>query len=437
MISGKIKTVCTYVIPSIFAGLSLCICTMADGIIAGRFVGTDALGAVSIALPPAILVNSIYVLIISGGSACAAVMFGSGDDASANKIFMHALILSMAAGVLFTLAGTLFSTRICALLGAGDTFLKLSSEYLFWIAMFAIPIGLSPTLSNFVRNDGSPILCSVGIITSAVGNVFLDLLFIRLLGWGTAGAAAATGISQVIAAAIIFTHFLRGDGKRRLHVPEFDKKVLGEIIYRGVPDSIGQFGGPIRLMCLNMVLVRQIGDIGVNAFSVISYILTFVSAIFYGTGNGLQPLFGRSYGSKNSEDLHFYLKSGFLLNVMGSIAVLFILIVFSQKIGLIFGTDAATLDYIVTVLPKYAWAIVPMSIEITIYVYFYATKRTAYAIYIILLLFFILEIPSIIILPRIFGPEIIWYTYGISEIIVAIAALGLLRHSELKMNALK
>ncbi|MCF0247187.1 MAG: polysaccharide biosynthesis C-terminal domain-containing protein [Synergistes sp.] len=222
MISEKIKTVYMYVIPSIFSGLGLYICTIADGIIVGRFIGTDALGALSIAMSPALMVASFYVLIVSGGSACAAVMFGSGDDTGANKVFMHALIFNIAAGVLFTLAGTLFSDRICALLGASDTFLKLSSEYLFWIAVFAIPIGLSTTFSSFVKNDGSPILCSIGIIASAVGNVFLDLLFIRLFGWKTAGAAASTGISQVISAAIIFTHFLKGDGKLRLHIPQLN-----------------------------------------------------------------------------------------------------------------------------------------------------------------------------------------------------------------------
>lgn len=57
---------------------------------------------------------------------------------------------------------------------------------------------------------------------------------------------------------------------------------------------------------MNLVLVSKIGDIGVNAFSVISYVASFTIAIFFGTSEGLQPLFGQSYGARNEKDLKFY-----------------------------------------------------------------------------------------------------------------------------------
>lgn len=73
--------------------------------------------------------------------------------------------------------------------------------------------------------------------------------------------------------------------------------------------------------CMNMVLIDKVGDLGVNVFSAISYIASFSMAVFFGASEGLQPLFGQSYGAKKNEDLKFYFKTGVKISFFGSTAV--------------------------------------------------------------------------------------------------------------------
>ena len=69
---------------------------------------------------------------------------------------------------------------------------------MFWWALFAAANSLSLNLQSFCRNDGSPGLVAVTNIVSTAVNIFLDWLFVFPLQMGVMGAAAATGISQIV-----------------------------------------------------------------------------------------------------------------------------------------------------------------------------------------------------------------------------------------------
>ena len=69
---------------------------------------------------------------------------------------------------------------------------------------------------------------------------------------------------------------------------------------------------------MNRVLLANIGEIAVNAFSVISYITSFAVGIFLGVSQGAQPLFGQAYGEKNGKDLKHYFKVSAAVDFIGS-----------------------------------------------------------------------------------------------------------------------
>ncbi len=88
------------------------------------------------------------------------------------------------------------------------------------------------------------------------------------------------------------------------------------------------------------MIADRIGDIGINAFSIISYTASFTLAVFFGTSEGLQPLFGQSYGAKEKENLKFYFRVGFALN------------------------------YVVKTMPKFIWSFIAVGINVIISAYF-------------------------------------------------------------------
>ncbi|MDR1917399.1 MAG: hypothetical protein LBQ05_00220 [Christensenellaceae bacterium] len=67
---------------------------------------------------------------------------------------------------------------------------------------------------------------------------------------------------------------------------------------RGFPEAISQLALPVATLCMNYVLLSNIGEIGVNSLSIINYVASFSMAIFISVAEGSQPLYGESYGEK-------------------------------------------------------------------------------------------------------------------------------------------
>lgn len=287
----RTKKMIKYVLPTMLSNVCFFLFTVVDGIFVGRGVGTNGLGAVNLVLPFTMIVAALFMLINIGGVTIFAVCLGRGDVENANKVFRHGIILLACVSIVLCLSGVLFADQICTLLGANETFHQLSVDYLFWYSLFIIPSGFSMGLQNYCRNDGSPGLVGIAVMISTVFNIFGDWLLIFPFSMGTKGAAIATGLSQVIAFLIMLTHLIRRKGILRFGKIKIEIRVFKDIIVHGLPEGIGQLATPITTLCMNLVLVKMIGDIGVNAFSVISYVASFTVAVFFGTSEGLQPLF--------------------------------------------------------------------------------------------------------------------------------------------------
>ena len=175
-------------------------------------MGTNALGAVNLVMPFVMVVNALFQLTTIGGVAIIAVRLGRGDVQGANHAFMHAVAGTVVISALLMLSGTCLTGPLCRLMGASDTFYQLTTEYLFWYSVFIIPSGLSTALQGFCRNDGSPVLVSAATIIGTVVNIIGDWLLIFPLKMGVAGAAIATGVSQLVT---LLIHFIRKKGVLR------------------------------------------------------------------------------------------------------------------------------------------------------------------------------------------------------------------------------
>ena len=168
------KKLTQYVVPTILGNCAYFLFTIIDGIFVGQGVGTDALGAVNLVWPFVMVLNAIIMLTVVGGVTVSAVRIGRGDIAGANQAFMHSLAGTLTAAIIMTLIGTCLTSQIATLLGANETYHQLVCDYLFWYSLFAVPSGLMTFMNNYCRNDGSPVLVSVGSTIATGINIFLD-----------------------------------------------------------------------------------------------------------------------------------------------------------------------------------------------------------------------------------------------------------------------
>ena len=393
---SRTKKLTQYVVPTILGNCAYFLFTIIDGIFVGQGVGTDALGAVNLVWPFVMVLNAIIMLTVVGGVTVSAVRIGRGDIAGANQAFMHSLAGTLTAALVMTLIGTCLTSRIATLLGANETYHQLVCDYLFWYSLFAVPSGLMTFMNNYCRNDGSPVLVSVGSTIATVINIFLDWLFVFPLQKGLMGAAVATGISQTCGMLIVSSHFILRRGRLQVSQFHFSGPLARKLLLRGTPEAIAQFAVPVATLCTNYVLLARLGDMA----------------------------------AKDARDLKWYFRAGVLIDLIGSALINVVLLFVGGPICKMFGADAATLACTVQYMPRYAWGFIIMSVNTLISAYLYSTKRTKQAVILNVCRSFLLDSAVIFAVPAIFGGSAVWLTMGIYEGLALVLGIVLLRTSE-------
>lgn len=430
MRSTQLNNVLKFVIPTVFSQCAIFLFTIVDGIFVGHGVGTDALGAVNMALPFMMILSAVYMLTTIGGVTITAIRMGRKDIKGANQAFMHALSLTLLASAVFMIVGTIFNEALVSALGATGVYHDMVSEYIFWCSIFTIPSALSIILQGFGRNDNAPLLVMVATITSTLCNIFLDWLFVFPLQGGLTGAAIATGISQTVSLAIIGLHFIRKRGDLRISKFKVEGTLLKKVLTRGLPEMLSQLTTPIMMVCMNTVVLKYIGNDGINAYSVISYISSFTFAVILGVAEGMQPLFGQSYGEQNEKNMKYYFRTGLILSFVGSLLVYLVTFFVGADISRLFGADATATAIAVASMPKYGWVFLFAALNTVIAAYLHSTKRTKESVVVNMLRGFVFIPACVWGISMVSGGALVWFTVGIAEMLSLLAGAIIVKRSE-------
>ena len=432
MKNARRKIIFQNVAPAILANACVFLFSVVDGIFVGQGAGMQALDAVNLTLPFVLIVQAFNAMASIGGVTITAIRFGRGDREGAQNAFMHAVTINFIVGCLVTLIGCGLTGPVCDLLGATGSYRELAKDYVFWWALFAAANSVSLNLQSFCRNDGNPGLVAVTNVVITSLNIFLDWLFVFPMQMGVAGAAIATGISQVVGLAVILTHFIFKKGDLRICKYKPQGKLYRKILLRGLPEAIAQFSTPVTTFCMNRTLMSIYGEIGINAFSIISYLSSFTMSVFFGASEGMQPLFGQAYGAREGDDLGHYYHAGQIISVAGSAFCVAIYVIFPHALCTLFGGDAETIAFTEIHMWEYCWGFIVGSINTMISAYFYSTKRSGQAIALNIIRSLVMNSIVITFVPMILGRAVVWHTFGIFEVLVLIIAVIVKRVSERK-----
>ena len=171
---------------------------LADTLIIGRVLGTDALAAVGSSYTLMTFLTSILIGLCMGSSAYFAIQFGKKDYEALN----HSIFLSFVVIGIFTVVLNIFVFAsmgwIIRVLQIPLEVQGLAEKYLACIFAGLAAVFLYNFFANVLRAVGNSVVPLIFLGISVVLNIFLDILFVILFGRGVWGAAAATVLSQYV-----------------------------------------------------------------------------------------------------------------------------------------------------------------------------------------------------------------------------------------------
>ena len=303
-----------YAIPMILGNILQLTYNAVDSIIIGKFLGENALAAVSTSDP----IFTILVLGASGVSLGASVMIskfkGARNEEKIRQEFATTLIFGafFSLGVFtlgLTLAGHLLrwiQTPAAAMVQA-KTYLRVYLVGFLFTFQYNV-------LASSLRGLGDSKTPVYFLGLSCGLNIFLDLLLVAMLPLGVAGAALATVISQAVSALGCLNHI-------RKHVPllsltrrelRVSRPLLKETLQIGFLTALQQAAQPIGKVCIQGVINTQ-GVAAIDAFNAGCKIEDFARIPTQSIGNGIMTCTAQNRGAGQEKRMYDAFTKGLLL----------------------------------------------------------------------------------------------------------------------------
>lgn len=211
-----------------------------DSLIVGRFVGSDALAAVSSSGTLIFMMVGFFNGIAMGAGVVISRYFGAKKYDKVQEAVHTDLAFGLIAGVILTIVGVVLTPQILMWMGTPKTVLPNSIEYFrtyFMGVTASVIYNICVGIMQAVGDSRHPLYY---LIISSFLNVILDLVFVGIFHFGVAGAAVATIIAQIVSAILCLRRLIHYDTvyqvairKIRLH---FD--MLKQILKLGLPSGV-------------------------------------------------------------------------------------------------------------------------------------------------------------------------------------------------------
>ena len=230
----------TFALPIFLSNLFQQLYNAVDSLIVGKFIGEQALAAVSSSGSLIMLLIGFINGLSMGAGVLIARFYGAGDDDHVERAVHTTVALGITAGAILTVAGVILTPQILRWIGTPADVIQNSIIYfrIYFLGSSAVVLyNMSASILQSVGDSRSPMKY---LILASITNVALDLLFVAVLDLGVGSAALATIISQILSATLALGRLTRTDRSYRIcwRRVRFEGVMLRQVVTLGIPSGV-------------------------------------------------------------------------------------------------------------------------------------------------------------------------------------------------------
>ena len=211
-----------------------------DSLIVGKFLGSEALAAVTSSGSLIFLMVGFFNGIAIGAGVVISKYFGAKDYETLKKAVHTDVAFGLSAGVMLTVLGMFLAPLMLQWMGTPAEVLPNSIAYFRTYFAGSVAFVMYNIVMGILQAVGDSKHPLYYLIFSSVVNVLLDLLFVGVFKWGIASAALATVLSQAASAILCFLRLVRSEEVYRVCIRDiqFHPQMLRQIISMGLPTGL-------------------------------------------------------------------------------------------------------------------------------------------------------------------------------------------------------
>ena len=305
-----------YAVPLLLGNLMQLMYNAVDSIIAGRFIGEDALAAEGIAAP----VMNMVILLVSGITIGAGILmseaFGAKDMARLRKLNGTTLVLGIISGSVVAVVGFILSRSILCLMDTPLSILDSTTWYLS-ITFLGVPfVFIFNSLSSGLKSVGDSKTPLLFLAFSSILNASLDLVFLGLLGFGIICSAVTTVVAEIVSAILAFWWMKKKNREISPSIGDMklEKRTVLAILKYGGPTALQQAVQPCGKLFIQSA-VNSLGVSAIAAFNASSRIDSFALIPEQGIAAAVATFIAQNRGGGKKERVMPGFRAGLALEI--------------------------------------------------------------------------------------------------------------------------
>lgn len=309
-----------FVLPSIIMMICTSVYSVVDGLFVSNFVGKTSFAAINLTMPLLMGLGTVGFMIGTGGGALVSKTLGEGQFQKANQYFSMLVCITVISGIALTILGLAVLRPMACAMGATGELLENCILYGSIMLTFQTAFMLQNIFQSLFAVAEKPKLGLAITVAAGISNIALDALFIAVLGFGLAGAAVATVITQLVGGVVPIFYFARHNSSLlRLTKPSFKARIILKVCTNGSSELMTNLSNSLISVLYNLQLIQLAGENGIAAYGVIMYVNFIFNAIFFGYAIGSAPIIGYHYGANHHKEVRNLLhKSLIFIGICGA-----------------------------------------------------------------------------------------------------------------------
>ena len=429
------KILWKFAVPAIVSQIIAAVYNIADTMFVGMLGNTAAIGGVTVAFPLYLMINAVGIMFGIGLSSYSARLLGQNKKEKAKEVLATVVFTALAAAITIMIITLIFLKPILKALGATNTIMPYALDFITPLIFGSICPVLFPVIANSIRAEGNTKYSAFAVGISGILNIILDPILIFNFDMGVRGAGIATLLSQIVSLSFLLYYYLSKRSLLELSFKNFkpSKNIYKEVLKIGVANLLIQVSMSLSMAFLN-IAAKPYGDGAIAAIGISVRVSALVLFIIWGYNQGFQPIASYNYGAQKYDRLQKAINISIYRTTVFAVAATIFLWIFSKNAINLFSKDeeviklgVKALRAVITTYPLLGFLFVHNSL-------FQAIGKGKEALLLGASRQGLLFIPTILILPKLFGLNGILYTQAVADTITIIIAIFLSKRIRLELK---
>lgn len=328
-----------FTVPMLISVMFQQLYNIVDSVVAGKFVGVNALAAVGASYPITMIFMAVATGLNIGCSVVISLYFGAKEYEQMKSAVSTSLLTVLGISVFLTILGLILGRPLMTLLKTPEDIFGDSALYLniyicglIFLFMYNICTGVFTALGD----SKTPLYF---LIASSIGNIILDLVFVICFHMGVGGVAWATFLAQGVSSILaFFTLQKRLKSVESREYRRFSSTMLKKIMEVAVPSILQQSFISVGNLFVQG-LINSYGSAVVAGYSAGMKINTFAITSFTTLGNGVSSFTAQNMGARKPDRISKGFRAGTVMVLSVAVPVFLLFFFAGQPIVQLFMSE--------------------------------------------------------------------------------------------------